>query len=124
MPPGVAIRIAGHAVLAALRSEIEKLRCSACGALFTAKLPEEAPAEKYSARARAVLAVGRYYLGLPLYRLEGYHAMLGVPLPDATQWAQIETGGDSRHGVFRHRAHRAAQGELIYQDDTSVRILS
>src|SRR4029450_10795433 len=25
-----------------------------------------------------------YYLGLPLYRLEGYQAMVGVPVPDAT----------------------------------------
>ena len=48
--------------------------------------------EKYSARARAVLAVCRYYLGLPFHRIAGYQAMLGVPLPDATQWELIETG--------------------------------
>jgi hypothetical protein len=29
---------------------------------------------------------GRYYLGLPFYRVQGYQAMLGVPMPDATQW--------------------------------------
>ena len=53
--------------------------------MFTAKLPAGASEEKYSPRARAVLAIGRYYLGLPLYRLQGYQAMLGVPVPDATQ---------------------------------------
>jgi hypothetical protein len=73
---------------------LHKLRCSACGQIFTAPLPEEAGTEKYNARARAVLAVSRYYLGLPLYRLEGYQQMLGVPVPDATQWEQIEQLGD------------------------------
>jgi transposase len=70
--PGVDIRLDGHALLSAVRYVLEKLRCSACGQLFTAATPAEAGAEKYSARARAVLVLGRYYLGAPLYRLEGY----------------------------------------------------
>jgi hypothetical protein len=118
------MRIDGNALLSAMRYELEKLRCSACGEIFTAPLPEEASEEKYSARARAVLAVGRYYLGLPFYRIEGYQAMLGVPMPDATQWDQIERVGDCGYVVFEHLERLAAQGELIYQDDTPVRILS
>ena len=94
------------------------------GQIFTAPLPEEAGTEKYSARARAVLAVGRYHLGLPLYRLEGYQQMLGVPVPDATQWDQIEQVGDCKYKVLAYLEGLAAQGELIHQDDTSVRILS
>jgi transposase len=124
LPPGSEIRIDGHALLSALRYELQKLRCSACGQIFTAQLPDEAGEEKYSARARAVLAIGRYYLGLPLYRLQGYQALLGVPVPDATQWDQIEKVGDCSYVVFAHLETLAAQGELIYQDDTSVRILS
>jgi len=124
LPPGVEIRIDGHALLSALRYELQKLRCSACGQIFTAPLPRAAGAEKYSPRARAVLVVGRYYLGLPFYRLEGYQAMLGVPMPDATQWDQIEKVGDCGYMVFEYLETIAAQGELIYQDDTTVRILS
>ena len=124
LPPGVEMRIDGNALLSAVRYEVEKLRCSACGEVFTATLPAEAGAEKYSLRARAVLAVGRYYLGLPLYRMEGYQAMLGVPVADATQWDQIERVADCGYKVFAHLECLAAQGELIYQDDTSVRILS
>jgi len=37
-----------------------------------------------------VLVVSRYYLGLPFYRLEGYQAMQGVPVANATQWEQSE----------------------------------
>jgi len=124
VPPGIEIRIDGNALLSAIRYELEKLRCSACGQMFTAPLPAEAGTEKYSPRARAVLAVSRYYLGLPFFRVEAYQAMLGVPVPDATQWDQIEQLGDCSYKVFAYLETLAAQGELIHQDDTSVRILS
>ena len=124
LPPGVEIRIHGHALLSAIRYALEKLRCSACGQIFTAGLPEGVGEAKYSPQARAVLAVGRYLLGLPLYRIEAYQAMLGVPVPDATQWDQIEQVGDCAYVVFAQMEQVAAQGELIFQDDTAVRILS
>jgi hypothetical protein len=124
LPPGIEMRLDGHALLSAVRYELEKLRCSACGQVFTAPLPAEASTEKYSARARAVLALGRYYLGVPLYRLEGYQALVGVPVPDATQWDQIERVADCAFPVFKHLEKLAAQGEVIYQDDTPVRSLS
>jgi hypothetical protein len=124
LPAGVEIRIDGNALLSAMHYELEKLRCSACGEIFTAGLPEGVSDEKYSAQARAVLAVSRYYLGVPGYRLQGYQAMLGVPVPDATQWDQIEAVGDCAYKVFEQMEREAAQGELIFQDDTAVRIVS
>jgi hypothetical protein len=71
-----------------------------------------------------VLVLGRYYLGVPLYRLEGYQAMVGVPVSDATQWDQIERVADCVYPVFEQLQTLAAQGEVISQDDTHVRILS
>ncbi len=124
LPAGVEIRIDGNALLSAIHYELEKLRCSACGEIFTAGLPEGVGDEKYSAQARAVLAVSRYYLGVPGYRLQGYQAMLGVPVPDATQWDEIEVVGDCAYKVFAQMEREAAQGELIFQDDTAVRILA
>jgi hypothetical protein len=124
LPAGVEIRIDGNALLSALHYAREKLRCSACGEIFTAGLPAGVGDEKYSARARAVLAVSRYYLGVPGYRLQGYQAMLGVPVPDATQWDQIEMVGDCAYKVCAQMEKEAAQGELIFHDDTAVRILS
>jgi transposase len=117
-------RIDGHALLSARHSALEKLRCSACGEIFTAGLPAGAGEEKYSAQARAALAVSRYSLGGPGYRLEGYQAMLGVPVPDATQWEEIEVVGDCAYKVCEPMEWEAAQGARIFQDDTAVRILS
>jgi hypothetical protein len=124
LPPGVEIRLDGNALLSAMRYELEKLRCSACGEIFTASLPKEAGEEKYSPRARAVLAVSRYYLGVPGDRLQGYQAMQGVPVPDATQWDQIELVGDCAYKVFEQMEREAARGEVIFHDDTGVRILT
>ncbi|PJI37318.1 MAG: transposase, partial [Rhizobium sp.] len=122
LPAGVEIRIDGHALLSAVRYELEKLRCSACGAVFTAPAP--AGAEKYSPRAKAVIALGRYYLGLPFYRLEQYQALVGVPVADATQWDLAERVADCAYPVFDRLWELAAQGEVIFQDDTHVRILA
>ena len=122
--PGVDIYLDGHALLSAVRYVLEKFRCSACGQVFTAAAPPEVGTEKYSARARAVLVLGRYYLGVPLYRLQGYQAMVGVPVSDATQWDQIERVADCAYPVFEQLKTLASQGEVISQDDTQVRILS
>lgn len=102
----------------------QKLRCAAGGQIGTATLPAEAGEEKYSARARAVLAIGRYSLGLPLSRLQGYQAMRGGPVPEATPWDQIAKVGDCRDGVLAYLERLAAQGALISQDDTSGRMRS
>jgi len=47
-----------------------------------------------------------------------------VPVPDATQWDQIEVVGDCASKVFAQMEREAAQGELIFHDDTAVRILA
>ncbi len=52
------------------------------------------------------------------------HRPTGVPMPDSTQWDQIERVGDCAYGVFELLETLAAQGELIHQDDTTVRILT
>ncbi len=118
------MRLDGHALLSAVRYEVEKLRCSACGQLVTASVPAAAGPEKYTSRARAVLALARYYLGLPWHRLEGLQAVVGVPVPDATQWDQGEIVGDCTHPIFKYLEQLAAQGEVIFQDDTPGRVFT
>jgi hypothetical protein len=80
--------------------------------------------EKYSAQARAVLAVSRDDLGVPGYRLQGYQALLGVPVPEATPWEQIEAVRDCASKGFAQLEREAAPGALLFQDDPAVRIVS
>lgn len=63
-------------------------------------------------------------MGLPWYRLEGFQALVGVPVADATQWDQAELVGDCSHPIFKCLETLAAQGEVIFQDDTPQRILT
>ena len=123
VPPGVMLRLTGNALVSAVHYTLEKLRCSACGQVFTARA-RDAGAEKYTASARVALVVSRYYLGVPMYRLAAYQAMVSVPMSDATQWEQIERVADCAYPVFAVLQRLAAQGEVMYQDDTHVRILS
>jgi hypothetical protein len=46
LSPGVEQGIDGNALLSAIRYEVEKLRCSSCGAVCNAPLPMDASPEK------------------------------------------------------------------------------
>jgi transposase len=70
------------------------------------------------------VALARYYLGLPWHRLEGFQALVRVPGPDARQWDQGEIVGDCTHPIFKCLEQLAAQGEIIFQDDTPGRVLT
>ena len=47
-----------------------------------------------------------------------------MPVADATQWDLAERVADCAWPVFDQLWELAAQGEVIYQDDTHVRILA
>jgi transposase len=122
--PGVLVRIKGQAPIAATVYELEKLRCNLCGDVFTAAAPEGVGEKKYDETAASMIALLRYGSGFPWYRLEGLQENLGIPLPVATQCeivketaAQIQPAGDE---LIR----QAAQGEVVHNDDTSMRVLS
>lgn len=124
LPAGVELRLDGNALITAVRYELEKLRCSGCGEIFTAELPPDAGKHKYSARAQAVVALSRYYIGVPFHRLEAFQALLGVPLADATQWDLIQRLSPVVEAVFEQLRYAAARSAIIYQDDTTARVLT
>jgi transposase len=124
LPPGVERRLDGNALVAAVRYELEKLRCSAGGQIFTASVPAAAGTEKYTARARAVGALARYDVGLPWHRLAGCQARVGVRVPAAPQWEQGEIGGACTYPVCKGLEKLAAQGEGILQDDRPQRVVA
>lgn len=121
--PGVVIRIKGCAPLQGTIYELEKLRCNICGKIFTADLPPETGTQKYDESASAMLAVLRYGSGLPLNRLAGLQAALGIPLAASTQWEVTEKMADRIHPVFNELIRQAAQGEVVHNDDTTMKIL-
>jgi len=122
--PSVVVRITGGAPLAATSWELEKLRCNLCGEVFTPPLPEKAGTAKYDATAGAMVALLKYGSGLPFNRLEQLQGAMGIPLPASTQWDIVEKTADRIHPVYRELTRQAAQGSLIHNDDTTMKILA
>jgi hypothetical protein len=70
------------------------------------------------------LALAHYHLGLPFKRIETFQHLLGMPLPDATQWELVEQVADSAYPGYEQLKRLGAQQALVYQDDTGARLLS
>jgi hypothetical protein len=122
--PKVLVRLTGHAPVGGKIFELERLRCNLCGAVFTADPPQGVGDEKYDEAAGAIICTLKYGAGLPFYRLEKLQESLSVPLPASTQWDIAESVADKIHPVFRSLIDEAAQGEIVQNDDTTMRVIS
>lgn len=121
--PSCCVRVFGQAPLVALRWACETLRCSGCGHVFTAPLPEEAKGPKYSESAASMMTVLRYGMGMPLHRLEVMQRFLRVPVPASTQWHVALEHLPDVLPVYDVLVALAANAPLVQSDDTYVRIL-
>jgi len=121
--PKALVRIVGQAPLAATVYELERLRCNACGQVFTAAEPEGVGPEKYDETASAMIAQLKYGSGIPFYRLEQMEAQLGIPMPAATQWEVVEEAAEVIKPAHEELIRQAAQGQVLHNDDTSMRVL-
>ena len=121
--PRVLVRIVGQAPLAATVYSLERLRCGACGQVFTAQAPEGVGPEKYDETAAAMIAQLKYGSGIPFYRLEQLEGQLVIPLPAATQWEIVEEAAELLKPARDELIRQAAQGEVVHNDDTSMRVL-
>ena len=124
LAPLVRLRFVGQPLASVRRFERERLRCALCGYLTLAELPPEAGGQTYAVSLKVTLAVAHYYLGLPFKRIEAFQALVGMPLPDATQWDLIEQVADSAYPVYEQLKRLGANQPLVYQDDTGARVLS
>jgi transposase len=121
--PKTLVRMVGQAPLEATVFEMERLRCNACGQMFTAEEPDGIGAEKYDATATAMIAQLKYGSGVPFARLERMETQMGIPLPAATQWELVEQAAALLTPSFDQLLWQAAQGEVLHNDDTGMRIL-
>ncbi|EQD32597.1 transposase IS66, partial [mine drainage metagenome] len=122
--PGVLVRLVGQAPVAATVYELEKLRCNLCGEVFTAEAPARAGPDKYDATAASMIALLKYGSGLPFHRLQGLQGNLGTPLPASTQWGIMARTAAPLRPAYKELIHQAAQGEVLYNDDTTMKILA
>jgi hypothetical protein len=120
----VRLRFSGQPLALVKRFELDRLRCALCGYITIAHVPPEAGQQTYAVSLKVNLAVAHYHLGLPFKRIESFQSMLGMPLPDATQWDLVEQVADCAYPVYEHLKRLGADQPLVYQDDTGARLLS
>jgi transposase len=121
--PRTLVRIVGQAPLAATVYELDRLRCNLCGEVFTAPEPEGIGSEKYDETTAAMIALLKYGSGMPFYRLEKLQDLKGIPLPASTQWEIVEEAAEVIQTARDALIRQAAQGEVLHNDDTSMRVL-
>jgi transposase len=122
--PGVLVRLVGQAPISGTVYELEKLRCNLCLEVFTAEAPDGVGEEKYDATSASMMALLKYGSGMPFYRLEGLQEKLEIPLPASTQWGIMKETAGRLEPVLEELIRQAAQGEVVYNDDTGMKVLA
>lgn len=126
--PASFLRIAGQSPFVPEQHVMERLRCNACGAYFTAPLAEDVLADghaqqKYGYSARTLMAISKYYTGTPFYRQGSLQSILGVSITASTIFDQTEYVANAINPVFKQLKLAAGNASHYYIDDTTHRIL-
>ena len=118
------VRIVGQAPVQAAVYELERLRCNLCQEVYEAPPQAGMGEDKRNETAASMVALLKYGSGVPFYRLQGLQANLGIPLPRSTQWDLVAKAAKPLVPVCQELIRQAAQGDVLYNDDTAVRILA
>ena len=121
--PAVFVRFTGQAPLQATAYRLQRLRCNLCGAVFTAEPPAEMGQQKYDHTVASMIGLLKYGSGLPFNRAQRLQANCQIPLAASTQWDIVHAASLLLLVAFDELIRQAAQGEVVYNDDTYVRIL-
>ena len=126
--PASLLRIEGHSPFTPVLHLCERLRCNACGAFYTAELPQEVLADgaadqKYGYSARSLMALNKYFGGTPFHRQESLQHLLGVSISASTVFDQCEYVANAGQPVFKALKALAADAMHYHIDDTTNRIV-
>ena len=121
--PSVIVRFVGQAPLQATVYRLQRLRCSLCGKVFTAPAPQDAKVRKYDHTVVSMIGLLKYGSGLPFNRLQGLQRNCEIPLAASTQWEIVDAGASLLAAAYEEHLRQAAQGDVVHNDDTTVKIL-
>src|SRR5260370_17466705 len=94
------------------------------GEVVMAEGAEGVGAEKNDETSARMNALLKYGSGLQFHRLERLQGCLGIPLPAATQWEIVKEITGVLKPAYQELIRQAAQGEVVYNDDTTMKILT
>ncbi len=121
--PGVLVRFVGQAPLHATVYRMQKLRCHLCGKIFTAPAPAGVGDKKYDPTVASMIGLLKYGSGLPFNRVQRLQGNCELPLAASTQWDIVHAAASLIAPAYEELIRQAAQGDVVYNDDTTVKIL-
>src|ERR1039458_5513551 len=121
--PAKLVRITGMAPLSATVYSCDRLRCNLCGEVLDAPAPWGVGNEKYDATATSMVGLLKYGAGLPFNRIEKLQDGMGIPLPAATQWDLVQAAAKTLTPAHEELLNQAAQATVLYNDDTTMKVL-
>lgn len=121
--PAVLLRVTAMAPLRATRYDLDRLRCNGCLDVFTAETPEGVGPDKYDETAAGMIGLLRYGTGLPFNRIARLEKGFGIPLPPPTQWEVVARAAALMAPAHEELIRQAAQGNLLHNDDTKMKVL-
>jgi transposase len=117
--PKVVVKLHGAPLITGTRYTAEGLYCGLCGDRFPVHFPDEIKnAPKYDVSCASSLAIGRYSMGLPFYRIEKNQTMHEIPMADATQWDLTDGLYSVARPVHDMLIQYGSNGNLFQYDDT------
>ena len=123
LDPSSLVHVRAQPPLTATIYECERLRCNTCGKVFTAPAPAHVAQRKYDRSVGVLIALLKYGSGMPFARLENLERMAGIPLPASVQWEQVAETASPFWPVLDALETHAAQGQVVYNDDTGMKVL-
>jgi transposase len=126
--PARLLRITGHGPFEAIQHISERLRCNACQVMRTAPLPdavlEDGEAnQQYGYSARSLMAINKFYSGLPYHHQGNVSNLFGYPISASTVFDQCEWLADAAMPVYYELKKIASNAQVFLLDDTPHRIL-
>ena len=124
LKPGTVLCISGQPWLQATIYKAERLRCSACGQTFTAKLPAKIMMQsRGDESAKAIVTLLKYRAGVPFYRQGKLNEELGTPLSPTEIFEMTAHVADCAQPIHRKLCELAAHAPLLQNDDTPAKVL-
>jgi hypothetical protein len=121
--PAVLLRFVGQAPIQGTVYRLQRLRCHLCNITFVADAPENVGEQKYDHSVAVMIGLLKYGSGMPFNRLERLQGSYEIPLAASTQWKLVQQAADGYALAYKELLRQAAQGDVVYHDDTKVRIL-
>ena len=121
--PATRVRITGMAPLGARVYACDRLRCNLCGEVYTADSPPGVGEQKYDASASSMVGLLKYGTRTPFNRIEKLQEAMRIPMPAATQWELVERAAPDLAPAHEELIRQGAQAEVVYNDDTTMKVL-